>query len=131
LADAAAAIPQIQEEIAATENELCILLGRIPGPIPRTGFPDAIALPPEVPAGLPSSLLERRPDVREAEDELRAANAQVGESLAEFFPKIGLTAFLGRISSELSAFTLGAANAWGVGADVAGPVFEGGRLVGQ
>jgi multidrug efflux system outer membrane protein len=88
-------------------------------------------LPPQVPAGLPSVLLERRPDVRETEQLLRSANAQVGESMAEFFPKIGLTAFLGKISPELSAFTLGTANAWGAAAEATGPVFEGGRLVGQ
>jgi multidrug efflux system outer membrane protein len=85
----------------------------------------------DVPAGLPSALLERRPDVREAEQNLRSANAQIGESVAEFFPTIGLTALLGKISPQLSAFTLGGANAWGIGAEGAGPLFEGGRLVGQ
>jgi multidrug efflux system outer membrane protein len=88
-------------------------------------------LPPEVPAGLPSALLERRPDVRQTEQLLHSANAQIGESVAEFFPTIGLTTFFGKISPELSAFTLGSANAWGAGAEVAGPLFEGGRLVGQ
>ena len=62
---------------------------------------------------------------------MAAANAQIGESVAEFFPKIGLTAFLGKISPELSAFTLGGANAWGIAAEGTGPLFEGGRLVGQ
>src|SRR5216684_8317940 len=62
---------------------------------------------------------------------LRSANAQVGESLAEFFPKIGLTAMLGKVSPDLSAFTLGGANAWGIAAEGTGPLFEGGRLVGQ
>ena len=76
-------------------------------------------------------MLERRPDVREAEQALRSANAQVGESVAEFFPRIGLTAFLGKVSPELSAFTLGGANAWGIAAEGTGPLFEGGRLVGQ
>lgn len=130
LDDAASAIPSIQEQISITENELCILLGRIPGPINRSSslLP---ALPPEVPAGLPSALLERRPDVRQMEQLLRSANAQIGESAAEFFPKIGLTALFGRISPELSAFSLGSANAWGIGAEAAGPLFEGGRLVGQ
>jgi multidrug efflux system outer membrane protein len=128
--DAAAAIPSIQEQISQTENELCILLGRVPGPILRAN-PPLVALPPEVPAGLPSALLERRPDVRQTEQLLRSANALIGESVAEFFPKIGLTALLGKISPELSAFTLGGANAWGVGAEAAGPLFEGGRLVGQ
>jgi multidrug efflux system outer membrane protein len=129
-ADAAAAIPSIEDQIAQVENELCILLGRNPGPILRASF-ELVTLPPEVPAGLPSSLLERRPDVRQTEQLLRSANAQIGESVAEFFPTIGLTAFLGKISPELSAFTLGGANAWGVAAEGAGPIFEGGRLVGQ
>src|SRR5205807_2694694 len=62
---------------------------------------------------------------------LRSANAQIGESVAEFFPKIGLTALLGKVSPELSAFTLGSANAWAIGAEAAGPLFAGGRLVGQ
>jgi outer membrane protein, multidrug efflux system len=131
LADASAATPFVLEQIALTENELCILLGRTPRQIARsksalTGQPT-----PSVPAGLPSQLLERRPDVREADLLLHAANADVGESLAEFFPKIGLTAFLGRVSPELSAFSLGSANAWGVAAETTGPIFEGGRLVGQ
>src|SRR2546426_2326159 len=84
-----------------------------------------------IPAGLPSSLLERRPDVREAEQLLRSANAQIGESIAEFFPRIGLTALLGKVSPELSAFTLGNANARGIAASGSGPLFEGGRLVGR
>ncbi len=130
LADSVSAAPFILEQISLTENELCVLLGRNPGPISRAEQPVA-ELPPEVPAGLPSALLERRPDVRETEQRLRSANAQVGESVAEFFPKIGLTAFLGKISPQLSAFTLGGANAWGVGAEATGPLFEGGRLAGQ
>jgi multidrug efflux system outer membrane protein len=84
-----------------------------------------------VPAGVPSSLVERRPDVRESEQLLHAATAQVGESAAEFFPKIGLTSTLGKVSPELSAFTLGSANVWSVAATATGPLFEGGRLVGQ
>lgn len=131
LADAASATPAILEQIETTENELSILLGRDPGPI-NHGNPDfGGLLPPEVPAGLPSSLLERRPDVREAEQLLHSANAQIGVSVAEFFPQIGLTAFLGKVSPQLSAFTLGGANAWGVAAQTTGPLFEGGKLVGQ
>lgn len=131
LADAQAATPLILEEIAITENDLSILLGRHPGAIPRrNGGSDGI-FPPQVPAGLPSSLLERRPDVHASEDLLRAANAQIGESVAEFFPTIGLTALLGRVSPQLSAATLGSANAWGVAAEASGPIFEGGRLVAQ
>jgi len=131
LADASAAIPSILEQISTMENQLCLLLGRIPGPIERLGSPVEAVMPPSIPAGLPSSLLERRPDVREAEQLLRSSNAQIGESAAEFFPKIGLTALLGRISSELSAWTVGSANAWGIAASASGPLFEGGRLLGQ
>ena len=131
LADASAATPFVLEQIALTENELCILLGRTPRQIARSKSALAGQPTPSVPAGLPSQLLERRPDVREADLLLHAANADVGESLAEFFPKIGLTAFLGRVSPELSAFSLGSANAWGVAAETTGAIFEGGRLVGQ
>jgi multidrug efflux system outer membrane protein len=131
LDDAAAELPAVREQISVTENEISILLGRSPGPVLRKEPPITDTLPPEVPAGLPSSLLERRPDVLEAEQFLHSANAQVGVSVSDFFPKIGLTAFLGKISPQLSAFTLGGANAWGVAADAAGPVFEGGRLVAQ
>jgi multidrug efflux system outer membrane protein len=130
LDDAAAAVPAIRQRISTTENALSILLGRNPGPIERPK-PLLSQSFPEIPAGLPSKLLERRPDVRQAEQFLRSANAQVGESIAEFFPKIGLTALLGKVSPELTAFTLGSANAWGIGADAAGPLFQGGRLVGQ
>ena len=131
LADAQAATPALLSQISVTENQLSILLGRVPGPILRKDLPLEMRLPPQIPAGLPSSLLERRPDVREAEQTLRSANAQIGVSVAEFFPTIGLTALLGKISPELSAFTLGGANAWGVAAQASGPLFEGGRLVGQ
>jgi multidrug efflux system outer membrane protein len=131
LDDAAAALPAIRDHISSTENQICILLGRPPGPIARPNLALAGIGFPAIPEGLPSTLLERRPDLREAEQLLRSANAQVGESVAEFFPKIGLTAFLGKVSPELSAFTLGGANAWGLAAEATGPLFEGGRLVGQ
>ena len=131
LEDAAADIPAILEEISIKENQLCILLGRNPGPINRPSWALEDMLPPQVPAGLPSALLERRPDLREAEQLLRSANAQIGVSVAQFFPQIDLTAILGKISPELSAFTMGSANVWGVGAQAVGPLFEGGKLVGQ
>jgi multidrug efflux system outer membrane protein len=127
--DAAAALPAIRERIAITENQICLLLGRNPGTIAHTNA--LVELLPQIPAGLPSALIERRPDIREHEQLLRSANAQVGESIAEFFPRIGLTAFLGKVSPELSAFTLGSANAWAIAAEGAGPLFQGGRLVGQ
>ena len=127
LANAAAAIPQVKTQIATTENQLSILLGRNPGPISRQSY-DNQRPPPEIPAGLPSDLLRRRPDVLAAEQSLIAANAGIGASMADFFPRIGLTAFLGKVSPELSAFTAGTANAWNVGATLAGPLFQGGRL---
>jgi len=130
LDDAAAVVPAIRERISATENQLCVLLGRNPGPVRRPA-PLLTQQVPDIPAGLPSALLERRPDIRQAEQLLHSANAQVGESVAEFFPKIGLTALLGKVSPELSGFTLGTANAWGIAAEATGPLFEGGRLVGQ
>jgi multidrug efflux system outer membrane protein len=131
LAGAAAAVPDIQQQIVLTENQLCILLGRRPGPIGRGASLLTQRMPPEVPAGLPSALLERRPDVRQAEQLLRSANADVGETIAEFFPQIGLTAFLGKVSSGLSSVTLGSANAWSTAASASGPLFQGGRLTGQ
>jgi len=131
LADAQAGTPAVLNQMTMTENQLCILLGRVPGPIARKDAPPENMLTPQIPAGLPSALLERRPDVRQAEQTLRSANALIGVSVAEFFPTIGLTALLGKISPELSAFTLGGANAWGVAANASGPLFEGGRLVGQ
>jgi multidrug efflux system outer membrane protein len=130
LDDAAATVPAIREQISTTENRLCVLLGRSPGRIERPTKLLAQGLP-EIPPGLPSTLLERRPDLRQAEQLLHSATAQIGESLAEFFPQIGLTALLGKVSPELSAFTLGSANAWGLAAGGTGPIFEGGRLVGQ
>lgn len=131
LDDAAAQVPQIREQISDTENQLRILLGQNPGPIERPAlFLTRITLP-AIPAGLPSTLLEHRPDILEAEQQLRSANAQIGVSVAEFFPTIGLTGFLGKVSPQLSAFTMGGANAWSLAAEGTGPLFEGGRLVGQ
>jgi multidrug efflux system outer membrane protein len=132
LEDAAAALPLIRQRIVITENQLSILLGRNPGPVQRTASLSQVeSSSPQIPAGLPSALLERRPDIREHEQQLRSANAQIGEATAEFFPKIGLTAVMGKVSPELAAFTLGSANVWGIAAEGTGPLFQGGRLVGQ
>jgi outer membrane protein, multidrug efflux system len=130
-ANAAAAIPQIELQIASTENQLNVLLGRAPGPIPRGAPLGGTQLPPGIPAGLPSALLQRRPDVLASEQSLIAASATIGANLANFFPQIGLTTFLGKVSPELSAFTGGSANAWNVGATMAGPLFQGGQLLAQ
>jgi multidrug efflux system outer membrane protein len=131
LADAAAVIPQLELQRAATEDQLSVLLGRPPGPIQRAATLAQQEVPPEIPAGLPSSLLRRRPDVLGAEQSLIAANASIGANLANFFPQLGLTTFLGKLSPELSSFTAGTGNMWNVGGSLAGPVFQGGQLRAQ
>lgn len=131
LANAAAGIPQIQIQIATTENQINVLLGRNPGPIPRQTLAGQTPIRPEIPVGLPSDLLRRRPDVRATEQSLIAANAGIGVSVANFFPQIGLTTFLGKVSPELSEFTAGAANTWNVGGNMLGPLFQGGQLRAQ
>ena len=131
LANAAAAIPQLEIQVATTENQLNVLLGRSPGPIVRNSLTNQPQLTPEIPAGLPSELLRRRPDVLGAEQSLIAANANIGVSVANFFPQIGLTTFLGRASPELSSFTGGAGNLWDLGGTMSGPVFQGGQLRAQ
>ena len=131
LANAAATIPQLEIQVATTENQLNVLLGRTPGPIARNSLTNQPQLTPEIPAGIPSELLRRRPDVLGAEQSLIAANANIGVSVANFFPQIGLTTFLGRASPELSSFTGGAGNLWDLGGTMSGPVFQGGALRAQ
>jgi outer membrane protein, multidrug efflux system len=117
-----------QESIEQTENSLSILLGRNPGPIARgLRLPDQPHLP-EVPPGLPSSLLERRPDVKQAEEALVAANANVGVAKAAFFPEISLTGTFGASSTALTSFLQGPATFWTAGGTLAQPIFEGGRI---
>ena len=109
----------------ARENQLNFLLGRNPQPIPREG--PLAAPPPDVPPGLPSALLERRPDIRQAEQLLIAANAGVGAAKADFFPRLSLTGFFGNVSPELGdLFSHG--KAWSIGAGLLGPIFQGGRI---
>jgi multidrug efflux system outer membrane protein len=127
LGAAQASIPQLESDIVAKENQLSVLLGRSPGPIPR-GMPMyEQAVVPTVPAGLPSALLERRPDLRQAEQKLVGANANIGVAKAEFFPKLSLTALFGRASPEVSALTGGSATIWAVAGMLSGPIFDGGR----
>jgi outer membrane protein, multidrug efflux system len=131
MATAAAAIPNLEQQIALGENQINVLLGQAPGPFTHgtgslTNLLDAVA-----PAGLPSALLERRPDIRQADQSLRSANAQVGVAVANYFPQISLTGLFGRVSPELSMMTGGGANAWSLAAGLAGPLFQGGRLAGQ
>jgi multidrug efflux system outer membrane protein len=131
LANAAAVIPQLEIQIASTENQINVLLGRNPGPIHRGSLTNQPPFPAQIPAGLPSTLLERRPDILAAEQSLVAANANIGASLANFFPQIGLTTFFGKVSPELSAFSGGSATAWNIGGTMAGPLFQGGRLLAE
>ena len=130
LGTAAAAIPNLERQIVAQENLLCFLLGRNPGAIPRGKSMTAQALPPQVPAGLPSALLERRPDLRQAEQQLVSANANVGAAIASFFPTISLTGSFGGVSPEVSGL-FQAGKTWSVAAGLTGPLFQGLRLKNQ
>ena len=130
-ATSAAAIPEAERQIALKENQISVLLGENPGPIPHDAKLLDEILPPDVPAGLPSALLERRPDILQAEQQMRAANAQVGVATANFFPQIGLTALFGRASTPLSAITTGQATVWSIAANLTGPIYQGGALTAQ
>lgn len=131
LATATAAVPDLERQIALKEDQLSVLLGRNPGPIPRNTTLLQQVVPPEIPVGLPSQLLERRPDILQAEQLVRSANARIGVALGDFLPRIGLTALYGGVSTDLSTITSPGANLWSVAANVSGPVFQGGRLYGQ
>jgi multidrug efflux system outer membrane protein len=126
-----ATIPEIERQIALKENEINTLLGRNPGPVTRTSTLLAQEMPVEIPVGLPSSLLERRPDVRAAEQQVRAANAEIGVAIGDFFPRIGLTTFYGGTSMDFDKLLKSEANIWSAAATAAGPVFTGGRLTGR
>lgn len=127
----AATIPDLQRQIQQTENQLSVLLGTNAGPVVREGSVLEEQMVPEVPAGLPSALLERRPDIREAEQSLRAANAQIGVAKANFFPQLSLTGLLGKASPDLAMMTSGATTAWSAAAGLTGPIFQGGQLRAQ
>jgi outer membrane protein, multidrug efflux system len=125
---AEASIVDIQRQREQQENLLCILLGRNPGSIRRgEGFATQ-QLRAEVPAGLPSSLLERRPDIRFAEQELVAANANIGQAKAAFYPQLTLTGFYGFQSVAFSDLFTSASRTWQFGPAVTLPLFTGGRL---
>jgi len=126
LAQASASLPDLERRIVAKENELSVLLGRPAGEIERGAVLTAQELPPEIPAGIPSQLLERRPDVIEAEEVLHAETARIGETFAEFFPRIGLTAAVGRTSGELES-ALSGPSFWTLVGSAVGPIFTFGR----
>ncbi|MEN6438075.1 MAG: efflux transporter outer membrane subunit [Syntrophobacter sp.] len=127
---AAATIPQLESQIAQTEIALSILLGRNPGPIKR-GKSIFTLSPPAIPAGLPSQVLERRPDIAQAEQNLVAANAQIGAAKALYFPTISLTGTLGTSSSELENLFKGPARVWSYAGSITGPIFNAGLIAGQ
>src|SRR5262245_23433347 len=124
----AATIPDLEQQIAIVENEISLLLGRGPGPIVRDAANPNVPLPPAIPPGLPVALLERRPDVAEAEQFLVAANADIGAAKALFYPTISLTGFLGGVSGDLVTFLGGSGGIWSAGAGLFQPIYQGGRL---
>ena len=124
---ATAQIASLEREIAHAENALSLLAGRLPGEVRRGGSLETLQAPPGVPAGLPSSLLERRPDVRQAEQELIAANAQIGVVKAERFPRIALTGFLGGQSRALTDLLSAPSRVASASVGAAAPLFDRGR----
>ena len=127
---ALAAIPAIGQQIAAQENLISILLGRNPGPIARGKPIDQLAAP-LIPADLPSTLLARRPDILQAEQNLVAANANIGAARALYYPSLSLTAALGSASTAFGNFLTGPASVWLLAAGLTGPIFTFGAIEGQ
>jgi outer membrane protein, multidrug efflux system len=124
----AATIPDLEQQIAITENAISLLLGKAPGTITRNTLSMSEQPPPAIPPGLPASLLERRPDVLEAEQVLVSANADIGAAKALFFPTISLTGFLGGVSGDVTSFLGNSGGVWSLGAGLLQPIFQGGRL---
>jgi len=127
---AAAQVPELERQVARQENFISVLLGRNPGPIARGREIEALLFP-AVPDGLPASLLERRPDIRQAEQNLIAANADIGVAKAAYFPRISLTAALGFESAALSDLSKHTSRVGAIGAGVTLPIFNAGRIRNQ
>ncbi|MBV9743590.1 MAG: efflux transporter outer membrane subunit [Acidobacteriia bacterium] len=125
---AAVSIPQLKQQIEQTEDAVSLLLGKNPGGVQRARRFDEEYVPPEIPAGLPSSLLERRPDIHAAEASLVAANANIGVAKAAFFPQISLTGSIGGESSTLANLFSGPNRAWSFVPQITQPIFTAGRL---
>src|SRR6266478_6663584 len=128
--EAVARVPELEREIAQQENFISVLLGHNPGLVPRGRDIDALLFP-AVPDGLPASLLQRRPDIRQAEQNLIAANANIGVARAAYFPDISLTAALGFESAELSDLSKHTSRFGAIGAGVTLPIFNAGRIRNQ
>lgn len=131
LSSAAAQVPQLESQIAALENTLSSLAGRMPGPIPRSRTLDDYVNASDVAPGIPAHVLARRPDIRSKELAMRAANADIGVAITNFFPQISLTGAMGYASADLRTAISGHRTGWGVQANVTGPLFRGGQLVGD
>jgi multidrug efflux system outer membrane protein len=125
---ASATLPILEQQIEQEENYIKLLLAQYPGPITRGHSLTEQVRPPAVPAGLPSQLLERRPDIHEAEQELIAANAQIGVARAAYFPTISLTGTAGFISSALTELFAKPSGTWNVAASVIQPLYTAGKL---
>ena len=125
LAAARATVPELERQIARTEDEISILVGDNPGPIVRTRYGEAVPeAPPRPPPGLPSALLERRPDIAQAEQALVAANAEIGVAKAALFPNISLTGSAGKLSLPLSKLMTSAATEWSAGVNLVQPLLS-------
>jgi outer membrane protein, multidrug efflux system len=127
---AAAQIPQVERQIGLTENAIAVLLGRNPSPIPRGRTIYELALP-AVPNAIPSQVLAQRPDILQAEQDLVAANAQIGAARALYFPAISLTGSFGASSEDLHNLFKGGSRVWNYGGSVTGPIFTAGAISGQ
>ena len=125
---AAQVIPGIEQAIGQTENQISLLLGESPGQVPRGRSLVDQRLAPEVPAGLPSELLQRRPDIRAAEQDLVAANAEIGVAKAAYFPQLSLSGFLGGQSTQLASLFSGPHGVWNLTPQLTQPIFTAGRI---
>jgi multidrug efflux system outer membrane protein len=125
---AAASVPDLERRIEQQENFISVLLGRNPAPVTRGKSLVENPILPTVPAGLPSALLARRPDIQSSEQQLIAANARIGVAKAAYFPQITLTATAGYQSSALTSLFTGPAGFWNFGGQLVQPIFEGGRI---
>ena len=127
VASTRAAIPNLERQATALENRLALLAGRNPGEIARGLALDSQTLPPEIPPGIPADLLQRRPDLRQAEQDLIAANADVGVAVADFFPRLSLTGAYGGVAPKISDL-LQSGKAWSVGGGLLSPILQGRKL---
>jgi NodT family efflux transporter outer membrane factor (OMF) lipoprotein len=125
---AAETIPALQQQIEQQENQLSLLLGENPRSIQRGRGLTEQGFPPEIPAGMTSALLERRPDIRAAEQALVAANAQIGVARAAYFPEVSLSGALGGASTQLTGLFRGPNTLWNLAPQVTQPIFTAGRL---